>query len=90
MTATCTFNEQTYLSLSIEIQIKVEHIYYIASTLHDYRLPRLSPKEFDELYDMSTEKLEQLSGLVRFKVQASHYGQMIQSMKRKPTEDDGC
>ena len=91
MTTECTFNEQVYLSLSEENQIKVEHIYGIAATLHQYRQPRLTAKEFDDLYDKSISDLEALSGLFRLRVQASIYGEMLQDMNRKRNiqEDDG-
>lgn len=91
ITMTQTFNEVVYLTLSEENQIKVEHIYCIAATLHQYRLPRLSAREFDELYDKTTAELEQLSGLVRFRVQAAVYGPMALAINRKKNmeNDDG-
>jgi hypothetical protein len=91
MTKQCVFNEEVYLSLSEENQIKVEHIYEIAHTLKVYGIDCLTPREFDMLYDKTVSLLEDLSGLFRIRAQASTYGPFALSLKRRRNqhEDDG-
>lgn len=91
MTKTSPFNEQVYLSLSEENQIKVEHIYEIAHTLKVYGIDCLTPREFDSLYDKTIQQLEDLSGLFRIRTQASVYGPIALSLRRtrNAQEDDG-
>lgn len=56
-----TFNEAVYLQLTEENQIKVEHIYILASIFKEHGIRKLSTAEFDELYDKSLEDLELLT-----------------------------
>ena len=56
------FNEVVFLTLSKENQEKVECIYHIAHMLHLHRAPRLTPKEFDILYDKPVRELQAISG----------------------------
>ena len=58
------FDEVTYLTLSPEAQEKVYEIYNIASMLHHNRVPPITPREFDELYDRSVKDLQILSGSI--------------------------
>lgn len=59
------FNEVVYLSLSEENQIKVEHIFVIASILQDHRMRPLSPEEFDTYYEKSSQELERVSNYIK-------------------------
>lgn len=59
------FNEVVYLSLSEESQLKVEHIYVIASILHNHRMKPLSPEEFDTYYEKSPQELERVSQYIK-------------------------
>lgn len=54
-----TLNEQVFLGLSPENQMKVESIYTIAELVKRYSLPPITPKFFDNLYDLSLEQLAQ-------------------------------
>jgi hypothetical protein len=63
-----TFNEEVYLALPLEAQLKVEQIYNIANILHVNRLPKLNSTEFDHLYDKPLKELEAITGYVRLRV----------------------
>lgn len=63
-----TFNEEVYLALPLEAQLKVEQIYNIANILHVNRLPKLNSTEFDNLYDKPLKELEAITGYVRLRV----------------------
>ena len=64
----CTFNEEVYLALHLDAQLKVEQIYNIANLLHSKGLPVLSTAEFDYLYDKPLKELEVITGYTRFRV----------------------
>jgi hypothetical protein len=55
-----TLNETVFLGLSPENQKKVEEIYSIASTAKNCNLPAITPKFFDNLYDLSISELSAL------------------------------
>jgi hypothetical protein len=62
------FDEIVYLTLTDDNQQRVYHIYNIASMLHHNRIPPLTEKEFDELYDKSIKELEMLTGDIATKL----------------------
>lgn len=82
MTTECTFNEKVFLTLNEENQEKVEHIYAIASTLREFGLPRLTAKEFDDLYDRPASELEAISGIVTLRIQAIMFAHMAREINR--------
>lgn len=64
-----TFNEEVYLALPLEAQLKVEQIYNIANILHVNRLPKLNTTEFDHLYDKPLKELEAITGYIRVRAE---------------------
>lgn len=78
-----TFNEQAFLTLSEENQIKVEHIYGIAMALKNNGLQPITPEEFDELYDRTTDKLAYLSGIIDLRIKAKHLAEQAKDINRK-------
>ena len=58
------FNEAVFLSLNKENQEKVECIYHIAHMLVMHRAPRLTPEEFDALYDKPVRELRAITGYI--------------------------
>lgn len=68
MVQASTFNEQVYLALPEESQLKVELIYNIANMFHSYGLSPLNTEEFDLLYDRDVKDLEQICNHTRFRL----------------------
>lgn len=66
--AECTFNEEVYLALPLDAQLKVEQIYNIANLLHSKGMPILTTAEFDYLYDKPLKELEVITGYTRFRM----------------------
>lgn len=66
---TDTFNEEVYLALPLEAQLKVEQIYNIANILHVNRLPKLNATEFDHLYDKPLKELQAITGYIRVRAE---------------------
>lgn len=60
-----SFNEEAFLSLTEESQMKVECIYHIAHMLYVNRLPKMDAEEFDKLYDMPLNELDLVAGNVQ-------------------------
>jgi hypothetical protein len=58
-------DKSIFESLSEEKQIKVEHIYHIASILAHNQSAPLTVVDFDYLYDQTIPELEKLVGSVR-------------------------
>jgi hypothetical protein len=62
-----TLNEKVFLGLSPESQMKVEEIYAIAETAKQCNLPAITPKFFDNLYDMSPAQLSELRCIMSYR-----------------------
>lgn len=58
------FNEVAFLSLNKDNQDKVECIYHIAHMLQMHQAPKLTPQEFDALYDKSVRELRAITGYI--------------------------
>ena len=58
-------NQEVFLSLSEDNQVKVECIYYIAVVLKSKKLPPLNTRDFDRLYDKTVDELRTMSGNVK-------------------------
>ena len=63
------FNEIVFLQLSSESQGKVECIYHIAVILKLAKVPPLTAKDFDHLYDKPLDELDSIVGQVRMNMQ---------------------
>lgn len=58
------FNEAAFLSLSKENQDRVECIYHIAYMLRTHEAPRLTPAEFDALYEKPVRELRAITDYI--------------------------
>ncbi|TXI89736.1 MAG: hypothetical protein E6Q36_02875 [Chryseobacterium sp.] len=59
------FDRHLFSRLSEDKQIKIEHIYHIASILASHGQPQLTAEEFDDLYDKPVQDLEHITGYIR-------------------------
>lgn len=62
------YSIEAFLALSNESAEKVECIYHLAMVLDSYNCPKLTPREFDFLYDKNLKELRRITNYISLTV----------------------
>lgn len=62
------YSIEAFIALDYESAEKVECIYHLAMILDNYNCPKLTPREFDFLYDKNIKELRRITNYISLTV----------------------